>query len=423
MIDGKIEIKMLTQPAQPKRKSLSIFAVMYTQRRVRLMCKIFAFTLFLLWIISNNAASLTQPEKEGRETVLDRKIHIEKNLILEIPNVPRFCDILNIKKRRIYIGDCELYVEVDGKGKPLVLLHGGPGATHHYFHPFFSQAKDFAQIIYYDQRGCGLSEFNKGAGYSVDQAVDDLESLRKALNVSRWILVGHSYGGLLAQCYAIKYPENIAGLVLVSSHPGFLDLKFLGFFKRQNEYLTEEEKERIREIHALYIAKKLTVEQTLYNAFLNGDWKRQNFYKPSKKRLSQIALYEWKHDTDFNDVMSRDSRKINLKGAFENCPIPTLLIEGKWDLSASLDKPTIFQKNHPNAQLIVFEKSGHRPFADETERFFHILKDFLENLPEILKEDLDTWKEYLLSWKKLKDIFFPIHFINHNHKLWALSNS
>lgn len=361
------------------------------------------FFFFISGIISSQVASLAQPEKEAQETVLDRKVHIEKDLILQVPHAPRYCDTLNVEKHRINVGNCEMYVETEGKGVPLILIHGGPGATHHYFHPIFSKAKDFAKIIYYDQRGCGFSEFNRGPGYSVDQAVDDLESLRKALNLPRWILMGHSYGGLIAQSYAIKYPENVAGLVLVASHPGFLHLSFLGFSKRQNEYLAEEEKKRIREIHELYLAKKLSVEQTLYNAFLNGDWKRQSFYKPSKERLSQIALYEWKHDADFNDVMSQDARRINLKGAFENCPIPTLIIEARWDLSASSDKPAIFYKNHPRSQLIIFEQSSHNPFADEPERFFKVLRDFLENLRQVSIKDLDSWKEYLLSRKKPKD--------------------
>ncbi|MBC7362929.1 MAG: alpha/beta hydrolase [Candidatus Aminicenantes bacterium] len=364
---------------------------------------IIALIFFLLssWIKADTL-TLDQNGKKESETVLNKKVHIEKDLILDIPRVARWCDRLELKKSRVNIGDCELYVEEEGKGLPVVLIHGGPGATHHYFHPALSQAKDFARIIYYDQRGCGLSDYVAGGGYSVAQAVEDLDSLRKALKIEKWVLFEHSYGGLLAQCYAIKYPENTAGLVLVCSHPGFLDISFLGFFKRQNEYLTEEERKRIKEIHALYIAKELTVEQTLYNAFLNGDWKRQHFYKPSKEKLSQIALYEWKHDTGFNDAMSQHSRKINLKGAFENCPISTILIEGKWDLSASLDKPAIFQKNHPLSQLFMFENSGHCPFTDEPERFFQVLRHFLENLPEIPKEHLETWKEYLINWKKTK---------------------
>ena len=368
-------------------------------KKINLSIIVLFFFLFSSWIETYTLAE-DQHGKKDRETVLDKKAHVENDLILEVPRVSRWCDRLDLKKSRVNVGDCELYVEEEGKGLPVVLIHGGPGATHHYFHPSLSKAKDFARIIYYDQRGCGLSDYVAGGGYSVDQATDDLESLRKELKIEKWILFGHSYGGLLAQCCAIKYPENIAGLVLVCSHPGFLDLSFLGFFKRQNEYLTERERKRIKKIHALYIAKKLTVEQTLFNAFLNGDWKRQHFYRPSKERLSQIALYEWKHDTDFNDVMSQDSRKINIKGAFENCPIPTVLIEGKWDLSASLDKPAIFQKNHPLSQLFMFENSGHCPFADETERFLQVLRHFLENLPEIPKNDLEIWKEYLIGWKK-----------------------
>ena len=87
---------------------------------------------------------------------------------------------------------------------PVVLLNGGPGATHHYFHPWFSRAKDFARVIYYDQRGCGLSDYNPGAGYSVFQAVEDLEQLRRALEIDQWVVAGHSYGGYLAQQYAVQ---------------------------------------------------------------------------------------------------------------------------------------------------------------------------------------------------------------------------
>ena len=102
-------------------------------------------------------------------------------MITEIPQVPRYCNQLNLKKHRINVGDCELYCDEQGKGITVVLLHGGPGATHHYFHPHFSRAKKFARIIYYDQRGCGISDHKRSERYSVEQAADDLESLRYLL--------------------------------------------------------------------------------------------------------------------------------------------------------------------------------------------------------------------------------------------------
>ena len=81
------------------------------------------------------------PGSSERETVLDRKVHIEKDWVLDIPNAPRLCDTLNLKKQKVNIGNCELYCEEEGSGMPIVLLHGGPGATHHCFHPAFSRAE------------------------------------------------------------------------------------------------------------------------------------------------------------------------------------------------------------------------------------------------------------------------------------------
>ncbi|GAI86279.1 unnamed protein product, partial [marine sediment metagenome] len=117
------------------------------------------------------------------------EIFIEPELLTEIPQIPRFCDQIELTKHRIKVGDAELYVEEEGRGTPLVLINGGPGGTHHYFHPWFSRAKKYARVIYYDQRGCGLSDFNPGEeGYSVDQAVSDLETIRKALDIDKWVV-------------------------------------------------------------------------------------------------------------------------------------------------------------------------------------------------------------------------------------------
>ena len=111
-----------------------------------------AFTL--LWAaVIGQGSSATQPSTatssstNGRETVLDRVVYIHTGLIREIPKVPPYCDSLKLSKRRVNVGDCELYYEQEGDGLPLVLLHGGPGATHHYFHPSFTQAGSFAKVI------------------------------------------------------------------------------------------------------------------------------------------------------------------------------------------------------------------------------------------------------------------------------------
>jgi hypothetical protein len=154
------------------------------------------------------------PQAQARESVLDRVVHIEQE-ILEVPEAPRHETGLDLDVKRIDAGDATLYVEEEGSGVPLVLINGGPGGTHHYFHPWFSRAKGYARVIYYDQRGTGLSDFTPGVGgYTVEQAVADLDGIREALGIEQWVLLGYSYGGFLAQYYATLHPENVAGLIL-----------------------------------------------------------------------------------------------------------------------------------------------------------------------------------------------------------------
>ena len=368
--------------------------------------KVITFSIIMIFLLSG-CRSDKFPSDEGRETVLDRTVYIEDALVTELPRVEKWCDRLSLKKNRVNVGDCKLYVEEEGKGMPVVLLHGGPGSTHHNFHPYFSHAKKFARIIYYDQRGCGISDYERGDRYTIDQAVQDLESLRRNLNLKKWIVLGHSYGGLLAQYYATQHPESFAGLVLVGSSTGMhARLKPT----RQYDYISDEENQRMRgiskEVSELVKAGKIPQERSLelivFNNHLNGDWKRQNFYKPTREELAYTALYGWKPAPNFRRDMHFSVGKVDLDGAFENCPIPTLVMEGKWDLTWNTDKPEILHKNHPNARLIMFERSAHSPFEDEPEQFFSELKSFIKNLPEVADSKFTAWKNSLKEWEKEK---------------------
>lgn len=365
-----------------------------------------------------------------RETFRDMKVNIEDEVVTDLPEVLPCCDELDMDARFVNIEDCNLWVEEEGEGVPIVLLHGGPGGTHHNFHPYFSRAGSFARVIYYDQRGCGFSDRKPGdGGYSVEQAVNDLEKLRQALSIERWIVLGHSYGGYLAQRYAMKYPESVRGLILVTAQPGLQDsVGIEGVIHkleptRQYDYISEEEMKRMKEIRVeisnlvkeQQISPEKAVEILIYNNILNGDWKRQNFYRPTKEEMARTALYGWEHDGVFNEIflgipgfnwiMSMDTKGVDLEGAFEGCPIPTLIVESKWDLTWNTDKPQKMHKKHPGSEMVVFQRSGHSPFADEPERFFHLLEEFVTALPEISRKDILNWKGYLEQWEgeKKKD--------------------
>ena len=195
-----------------------------------------------------------------------------------VPEVPPLCDTSKSQKRRVSVGDCRLYCETEGSGLALVLINGGPGGTHHDFHPHFGQAAEFATVVYYDQRGCGQSDYAKGKGYTIDQAVDDLDKLREALKLERLVVLGWSYGGVLAQSYTVKYPERVAGLVLVGSSTDGLRLALKP--THQFDFLSEIERKKIAKIHG---NQSLPLAQAVFNAHLNGDWKRQGFYRPTRE--------------------------------------------------------------------------------------------------------------------------------------------
>lgn len=102
--------------------------------------------------------------------------------------------------------------------KKLLLLHGGPGATHEYFEcmeSFFP--REGIEFIYYDQLGSGNSENPKDFSlWDLPRFVEELEQVRLALGLNKdnFYLLGHSWGGILATEYALKYQENLKGLII-----------------------------------------------------------------------------------------------------------------------------------------------------------------------------------------------------------------
>ena len=332
-------------------------------------------------------------QKREKETMLDRIVHIEHGIYDTVPYLPRLCDSTASAKQYINIGDTKIYVETEGEGVPIVLINGGPGGTHHYFHPWFSALKKDHKIIYYDQRGTGQSDFKPEDGYTFKQAMEDLEAIRKQMAISKWIVCGYSYGGGLAQYYTLAYPENVSGMVLISALPVFEDK---GFKSTQQKYISKTEKEMMRKvIDSAKAAKRrdeFNMSVFLYNLELNGDWKRQSFYKPTKEETIRSALYEWVNDDNFNSVVNNSMKAYNFRGKFDNCPIPTLIYEAKHDLTWGDKKAAIFKANHPNSEYVFFKNSGHGIFKDEPEKFMKQLLQFTKGLKPIPKESIEQWK-------------------------------
>lgn len=130
---------------------------------------------------------------------------------------PLFPEAAPFRTHRLETGDGHvLYVEECGRpdGVPVVFLHGGPGSGCSPAHRRFFDPSRFRAVLF-DQRGCGRSTPLAGLQCNTTaHLAADIECIRDALGIERWIVFGGSWGSLLALAYATRYPTRIMGLVL-----------------------------------------------------------------------------------------------------------------------------------------------------------------------------------------------------------------
>ncbi len=109
-----------------------------------------------------------------------------------------------------------LFVKVIGHGYPLVLMHGGPGADHISMLPFRPCADHFT-LVFYDHRCNGRSQGAEVSSMTWENLTADADALRQALGFEKWAVLGHSFGGMVALEYALRYPKNLSHLLLIDT--------------------------------------------------------------------------------------------------------------------------------------------------------------------------------------------------------------
>ncbi|HEX5041759.1 MAG TPA: alpha/beta fold hydrolase [Candidatus Polarisedimenticolaceae bacterium] len=120
----------------------------------------------------------------------------------------------------IPVGGAALYVRTIGKGRPVIVLHGGPDFDHAYLLPELDRWRDAFRLVYYDQLGRGRSAENvRPEDVTLASDVEDLEKVRRHLGHAAPALLGHSWGALLALEYALRHPTHVSRLILMNPAP------------------------------------------------------------------------------------------------------------------------------------------------------------------------------------------------------------
>ena len=369
----------------------------------------FCLTSIVAVIAQWGGAMAASPQRDitllERESIFSR-IETIYDETLEVPQIESREDTMKITGKMVDIGDVTLYVEQVGamEGVPIVVVAGGPGTSHHYFHGYLEEMEKTSPVIYFDQRGVGRSDFKRPAdGYTIRQDVEDLEALRRKLGVERWVLLAYSFGGLSSLVYSATYPESTAGVILMSSVAPFaVDV---GLGERQYEFMTERERSKVLEYYSVdgrptvpSYSDQITREMQMvkvYNGYKNGDWKRRWMYKPPEEKFVLFARHEWIHDKNYYFEMVADGSQYDLRGVFNKSPIPMMILEGKWDISFGDRKAALMAAQLPRAELVYSEHAGHRIFEDDSELFFSSVRRFMDQDFDVDITDIASWKKTL----------------------------
>jgi proline iminopeptidase len=260
----------------------------------------------------------------------------------------------------------ELHFTSLGEGTPIVFLHGGLGWDSSYlirsFAPMF-EGEDF-QLVFLDIRGNGRSKFD--GELSFDLFVSDLRALCERLN-ERVVLFGHSYGGLIAQSFALQHPESLSRLILDSTFPAF-------------DFLPEA---------MARIQAKASPEQMHTFGRVFSEVETEADFADATAELLPLYFHDvpdgWV--AEFSDeVLPRVDafRKGSaLLGEFNTVEqlgyidVPTWIAGGASDIYPLEQTSVRLNKLIPNSSLEIFELSGHFPFVEENEKYRNALMKFL----------------------------------------------
>ena len=281
---------------------------------------------------------------------------------------------------RATIRDTELYFDVDGMGlvpdgprmveRPtLFLVHGGPGGEHSRFKATSAALRDVAQLVYVDHRGSGRSAQGDPATYTLENNIEDLDALRTHLGLPRISVLGSSYGGMVAQGYALRYPHRVANLILVCTAPSH---RFLADARAIVEARGTPEQKRV--CQRLWDGSFETTEQLREFFFVMGPlysrrFKAEEFDDAWSRGIhSFVAL-----NRGFGDFL----RTFDFTERLRDIGCPTLVIGGAHDWICPPQHSHLIAERIPRAHLKIFADSAHAVAVDENDAYLAAVRGFL----------------------------------------------
>ncbi len=254
--------------------------------------------------------------------------------------------------------------------RPVVfLLHGGPGGDHASFKTQAAALRDVAQLVFVDHRGSGRSATCPAGTCTLDNNIDDIDALREYLGLERITVLGSSYGGMVAQGYAIRYPDRVANLILCVTAPSheflpqaqeILNLRGTDDQRRVCEWLWNGSFESLEQLREYYYVMGPMYSLAFDEAKFAQSWGRG------------IRNFE-----QLNFGFSTFLRTFDFRDRLPDVGCPTLVIGGAHDWICPPAQSRIIADLIPRAHLKIFANSSHAVAADEPAEFLAAVRGFL----------------------------------------------
>lgn len=283
-----------------------------------------------------------------------------------------------------------IYYEALGQGPPLMVVHGGPGADHSYFLPYLLPLARTHRLIFIDERGSGRSQrLQDTSRYTVEAMADDVEDVRVALGLGQISLLGHSYGGVLAQAYALKYPHNLSHLILNSTFASTREMNEV--LAREKAKMPAKELARVNQLEAAGLfGQGQPWEHGRYSEeyeklawgpgyfpFLYGARPDSSYDPASGNAPTNWELYRemWGSHGEF--VIDGNLKSVEYVDRLFTIHVPTLILVGDHDEC----DPSLSREMHAKiagSQLFVLPNSGHMNFVDQPDLWHKTVEEFLK---------------------------------------------
>ena len=297
-------------------------------------------------------------------------------------------DVYPVDEGFVDAGGVLIYYRSFGRGTPLILLHGGPGASHDYLLPHLLPLARHNRLVFLDERGSGRSaSLEDPSGYTIENMVEDVEAVRRALGLGKVALLGHSYGGALAQAYALKYQEHLSHLILCSTFAS--TRKMNGVLDRMRKQMPPALRTRIEamERSGLY-GKGPEYRRGRYtDDYMTAAWGEGYFpylyrrrpdpnFDPVANGHMSWDLYRemWGSNGEF--VIDGNLKSVEYEDRLSSIRVPTLITVGDHDEC----DPALSRDMHERiagSKLVVVPESGHMTFVDQPTFFVSAVDSFL----------------------------------------------